>query len=474
MSKRTILLKLLILSLLLALVVSLPFAGAGLIYHLQPDTYAGTYYAELPRKVDRLAREEGPRLVVIGGSSVAFGLDSKLAEAELGLPCVNFGLYAAFGLKPMLDLSLARLHRGDIVVIAPETTAQMYSSYRGCDYLLQAFETRPDLLIGLGPDYYPALAAKLPGYVRDAAQLRKRGGANGTGVYALSAFDAWGDIVYPRPENVMAKGFLEDNPPELRAEIVTPDFLDMVNGYARAARLRGAEVCFSFCPINALSLGTADAAEQEAFVEALRQGLDCPLLGPLADHIMDAGYFYDSNYHLNDVGVRYNTLLLVSDVQRLQGSMRQTAAALPHPPVLQRSNAVLASGAEGGIAYEVTAGGAIVTGLDEQGRSLKTLRIPDALGGAAVVSVAADALAGSAAEEIVLPETILRLPERLFAGLDRLSAVTLLAEALPEVGDELLLDASPDLRIRVPAALYGSYITDYFWGVYSPQLEALP
>ncbi|MBE5807673.1 MAG: hypothetical protein E7317_04965 [Clostridiales bacterium] len=473
MNNAAVLRRFLRLLLLLALVALVPLAGAGLVYGLQPNTYEDTYYAELPRKVDRLAKEKGSRLVVIGGSSVAFGIDSALTEQELGMPCVNFGLYAAFGLKPMLDLSAGRLHRGDIVVIAPETTSQMYSTYCGYDYLLQAFENRIDLLVGLGPGYYPGLVSKLPGYIGDAAALRARGGASATGVYTLSAFDALGDIAYPRPENVMGKGWLEDNLPELDRGIVTAGFLDMVNDYVEKARRRGAEVYFSFCPIDALSVGQADAADREAFVDALREGLDCPLLSPLSDHIMDAGFFYDSNYHLNDTGVRYNTLMLIADVQRLQGSMRQTTVELPYAPLLKRDDAVLSSGTQDGIRYDVTARGAVVTGLDDEARALASLSIPQTLGEADVVSVAAGAFEGSGAVEIVLPSTISALPDRLFAGMAGLESVTLMAEALPEVGDGLLLDAPPEARIRVPAQLYGTYITDYFWGVYTARLEAL-
>jgi len=473
MKNGSVLFKFLKLILLLALVVLLPFAGMGLIYSVQPNAYENTYYAELPVKVDRLEQTPGSRVVVIGGSSVAFGIDSKLMEQELGMPCVNFGLYAAFGLKPMLDLSLRELHRGDIVVIAPETTSQMYSSYCGYDYLLQAFEGRIDLLLGLGAEYYPGLASKIPGYVRDAKKLRSMGGASGAGVYSLTSFDEYGDIVYSRPENIMGKGYVEDNPPELREEIVTADFLGMINDYVHAARNRGAKVYFSFCPVNALALGDIDEAEQAAFVQALHDGLDCPVLSPLSDHVMDAGFFYDSNYHLNDIGARYNTLLLVSDLQRVQGSMRQTASALPHPPVLQRSDAVLSSGVQDGIAYDVTARGAIITGLDEQGKALQILSIPETLEEADVISVASAAFDGSIAEEIVLPSTITQLPGRLFAGMNQLTKATLLSDVLPEIGDELLLEANPGIRIRVPSDLYGSYITDYFWGAYAGQLEAL-
>ena len=87
MKKGSVLLKFLRLILLIVLVALLSLTGTGLIYALQPDTYVDTYYAELPRKVDRLEQVSGKRVVVIGGSSVAFGIDSKLMEQELGIPC---------------------------------------------------------------------------------------------------------------------------------------------------------------------------------------------------------------------------------------------------------------------------------------------------------------------------------------------------------------------------------------------------
>ena len=473
MSSRSILLRFLKLILLTALVVMIPLAGAGLIYDLQRNAFQDTYYAELPKKITRLTKQTGRRIVIVGGSSVAFGIDSKLVEQELGIPCINFGLYAAFGLKPMLDLSVRRLHQGDIVIIAPETSSQMYSTYCGYDYLLQALETRPSILTELGPGYYPGLVSALPGYIQDAAALRAQGGAPVTGVYTLSSFDEFGDIIYPRPENVLDRGYTQDNLPELSPDIVTDSFLDMINDYTQAAHRRGAQVYFSFCPINALSVASLNAVEREAFVQALRDGLECPLLSPLADHILDAGYFYDSNYHLNDTGMRYNTLILIADVQRIQGEMYPASETLPHPPTLQRENAILASGNENGIIYEVTARGAIITGLDEQGRTLQTLNIPQTLGGANVISVSAEAFADCAAEEITLPDTITHLSGRLFNGATRLEKVNLLSASLPEVGDELLSGANPSLRIYVPANMYGSYIADYFWGAYSERLEAM-
>jgi hypothetical protein len=72
-----------------------------------PPVYSNSFVGVLDEKVERLASIEGKKIVVVGGSSVAFGLDSALMEEYLGMPVVNFGLYAAIGTKAMLELSLA-------------------------------------------------------------------------------------------------------------------------------------------------------------------------------------------------------------------------------------------------------------------------------------------------------------------------------------------------------------------------------
>ena len=96
--------------LILALPLSLLLAAAAL-----PDFYGETYYAELPALYQRLYETEGKKLILIGGSSVAFGVDTGLLEgilAEYGFDYTvcPFGLYAAVGTSVMLELAEDKLH----------------------------------------------------------------------------------------------------------------------------------------------------------------------------------------------------------------------------------------------------------------------------------------------------------------------------------------------------------------------------
>ena len=88
---------------------------------LLPCQYNDTFMGELKYKVHLLEETPGPRIVLIGGSSAAFSVDSELLEQEFPeYSVVNFGMYAALGTTVMLDLAESRIREGDIVILLPE------------------------------------------------------------------------------------------------------------------------------------------------------------------------------------------------------------------------------------------------------------------------------------------------------------------------------------------------------------------
>ena len=95
-------------ALLSVLAVSVPVALPMAVTAALPSIYSESFVGVLDDKVERLESIEGEKVVVVGGSSVAFGLDSALMEEELGKPVVNFGLYAAIGSVAMMELSKGR------------------------------------------------------------------------------------------------------------------------------------------------------------------------------------------------------------------------------------------------------------------------------------------------------------------------------------------------------------------------------
>ena len=121
--------------LLAALVPAIALIAAGALI---PAQYELTFLGALAPKYERLNAIEEPKVILVGGSSTAFGLDSALLEESVGMPVVNFGLYATLGTKLMLDLSRDGIGEGDIVVLAPEIDAQTLSLYFNAESTWQA------------------------------------------------------------------------------------------------------------------------------------------------------------------------------------------------------------------------------------------------------------------------------------------------------------------------------------------------
>ena len=69
-----------------------------------PHQYEDTFLGEMKYKMERLKTTEGPRIIVVGGSSVPFAMKSGLVEAYLpDYQVVDFGMYAGMGTVVMLD-----------------------------------------------------------------------------------------------------------------------------------------------------------------------------------------------------------------------------------------------------------------------------------------------------------------------------------------------------------------------------------
>lgn len=61
-----------------------------------------------------------PRIIFIGGSNLAFGIDTEEFIKQTGKEVINLGLHAGLGLKLSLDTYSPYIKDSDIVVVAPE------------------------------------------------------------------------------------------------------------------------------------------------------------------------------------------------------------------------------------------------------------------------------------------------------------------------------------------------------------------
>lgn len=492
---------------LLAIALSLCIFG-----FLLPPQYDETFLGELQAKRDLLAApSDRPRIILLGGSGVAFGVDSSLIEESLpDYRVVNYGLYAALGTRVMLDLSAEDLREGDIVIVMPEQQRQTLSDYLGADVMWQAADGHYDALLALHTRDVGEMLAAYPVFAMSKLRYWLKGKPETEGIYRRSSFNEDGDIVSDLcAANVMAGGYDPTTMIEWDRDLLTDEFCDALNAYTKEAVRRGVEVWYHYAPMNAAAMvipedegtamagsmentdihaaettGTEDDAGEEtrsrmssvidAYAASLQDRIDAPLAGDPKDCVMESGWFYDTNYHLNSSGKVVYTRQLIRDIKAMLGDSSPTEITMPEMPALQYVAETAADSSDAAyFLYEQRADGAVLTGLTEDGRMQTALTVPGEIGGLPVTAIEASALHGAdRLTDIVIQENITALPDDLFAGCRSLREIVLQQEdpARLLVGQQLLKGVPETCRIMVPAVAYTEYCLSYSWAAYANRI----
>lgn len=439
-----------------------------------PSQYADTFLGELRAKYDLLCRSsEKPRLILVGGSAVAFGVDGEQLEELLPqYEVINFGMYAALGTRPMLALSQEELRPGDLVILMPEQQAQSLSGYLGAEALWQAADGALGLLACARWQDVGALAAQFPAFAAAKARYFVQGGPELPEVYRRDSFDDQGNLRPGLcPANIMPGGVDATMPISFDPALLGEDFCTMVNDYTTAATAAGAEVWYHFPPMNVAAVEAG--SDPDAYCDALRAVLGCPLAGSPHTSMLEAGWFYDTNFHLNDSGRQMFTALLARDIKAMLGDATPTAVPAVTLPGLAEPAAYAGDDRDADcFTYAETETGWQVTGLTEEGAARTHLTVPTQWQDQPVTGLAAGAFSASEVlQTLVIQPNIRALPDGAFRGCPALEQVVLQQKdpAALLVGRNLL-DGSA-CQIVVPADSYDRYCLSYSWSAYAQVLE---
>lgn len=455
---------------ILAIVILLaPISLVTVLTLTSPCQYDQTFLGELKEKHERLISLKEEKIVLIGGSNLAFGLDSAKLEEYVGMPVVNYGLYATIGTKAMLDMSRSYIGEGDIVVICPETNKQTYSLYYNAHSMWQALDCDLSMLKDVGFSNFGKLIAAIPEFANEKREFIKKGEKpTPSGIYAKASFNEYGDIAVERPYNIMPKNYDVSMPVNLTTDLLSQEFIDYLNQYAKHCKRHGAEVYFGFSPINADAVVSTDE-EKELFYKTLQEKLDFPIISNIDDYILDSDYFYDTNFHLNSVGALQRTSLLADDLLRLL-KKENTETVKYNPPQRPDDYFAVDSADDENAKYfifEDVEGGTSIVGLSEEGKKQKVLTVPRQNDKKAVVVIGDNAFAGSnVLERVIIGENAMvkSFTAEALSNCNSLRAIEIHLEPsdLP-INPEAIMKMPNDCRIYVPDEKYGDFATDYFW-----------
>lgn len=441
---------------------------------LCPAQYEDTFLGELKYKVQLLSEAEGNRIILVGGSSVAFGIDSALMEQELpGYTVVNFGMYAALGTTVMLDLSEELIRPGDIVILMPEQQEQTLSGFFDASVMWHGVDGAFELLTALPREKLEQMAGSFPEFAAQKfAYFLQDASPQPQGVYSRASFNEHGDIVSAEcARNQMPGGYDSSTPIRFDEDMVSDGFVEEVNAYAQALDQRGAVLWYAFCPMNALAI--TEGSEPALFYDALQSRLACPIIGNPFHSILEPEWFYDTNFHLNASGKIVYTKLLIRNIKAMLGDSSQTQIALPQMPEMADNNIWEGDNSDVDCFLYAQNGDAVsIVGLTDAGTDRTHLTVPAGLEGIPVTTIAAGAFSESRIlTSVTIQQNIQTIEDGAFAGCTGLAQIFL--ESTDPSGCRVsqgLLDGT-SASFYVPSEALSDYRTNYFWSVHAARIH---
>jgi hypothetical protein len=289
------------------------------------------YFGLVDRRVREYARTIGePKIVIVGGSNVLFGLWPRQIERDLGVPVVSYGTNAGIGMDLAAERAAGLIGPGDLVVAMPElhhfTWPGPVDKTMRRDWIAAYRLSSPDPVGRFPQRELLALRSRCRGIVARAESWWSEGlgrtaegkpwsppaSVRAANPYELGAIDERGLLSVSRPAR-RPGGFRNQSPPGQASRFDWKDSEGMVGlrTLAEVCRQRGATL--AICPaIRAKRLREDEPylrAVEEREAELIRAAGDLgavAVLGP-GQTLVPPEFAYDTTNHLNDKGVAVMT-----------------------------------------------------------------------------------------------------------------------------------------------------------------------
>jgi len=457
-----------------------PF-GIFLLYgNNQPHIYSKTYYAALVDKVNYLESVKNEKkIILVGGSNVAFGFNSELLENEFPeYKVVNFGLYAMLGTKIMMDLALDYVNEGDLVFVIPEINSQSTSLYFNAESTLKALEDNMNIIKKLPKDNRDAVIGSYFDFVKERKKIKEV--IVPKGVYQRNNFNQYGDVFYEevdengigyRAANRMALYYDPTMMVDYSCKIDN-DFFTYLNEYDKKIAKKKATLYYAFSPVNEKAV--IDEEETTNYYWSIRQNVSCKVVGNPNQYMIDAHYFYDSNFHLNNAGATLRTYLFAQDIYRdvLQKNTKPNIVIPEMPPYIDESE--VGPDSETAICFDYVEyeDSLLISNIKDEFINEENIILPAVANGKKVVGITRNAFSKSnAINDINIPISIKIIMDGAFGNCPSLTGIYIEtynpSDIIVSYTGSMTEDVTEEFIIYIHDGAFTDFATDYYWGAYS-------
>lgn len=310
--------QLIVLSRPVIIILSLTAATVFIIFYLiSPITRnESSYVAASLDKEHRLETVESSRIIFVGGSNLALGINCHKISEETKLDVINMGLHAGLGLNFILNETKAGVRPGDIIILSIE-----YFLEDGNKKLMaQLTDVNPQALEKMDLsllDKIRLLVSRLQLCLSSA--FYKFIGKENDPIYYREGFDKFGDL---------KTHFHAEKPAFPGGSIVFKnnnynDGIRKINEFISDTKSKGAIVYFTY-PAFQRSTFNLNKAKLKVLDNQYRANLKCLVLGNMEMFVFDDRNVFDTVYHLDSVGIQKRTDNMLQLLKKVNVNKQRT------------------------------------------------------------------------------------------------------------------------------------------------------
>ncbi len=273
------------------------------------------------------------RMLLVGGSNLAFGIDSATLQREFGYHPINLGLCAGLGLEFMLNQCRDLMKRDDIVILSLEYT-HFWQNQAGPVHTVPVLEHFPH-----GQHYIEdAKTWKRIENYKNRQKDQTQGDSTDTGllwlhrgvrrslqsytrrprreIYVRDGFNEYGDLTTHHGQ----QGKLDIEAACRERYVVREGYwriaIEQINEFARDCRRRGVKVYLIHTPIPR-TYWKHRKADILRVVDGMEKQLTVPLLTKFEASMYPDDLFFDQVYHVTEDGKHKRTRQICEGLRRL-------------------------------------------------------------------------------------------------------------------------------------------------------------
>lgn len=267
------------------------------------------YLIEYNHKVDLVKSTTQPRIILIGGSNLAFGVDSKQIADALQMNVVNFGLHGGIGIRYPVEDCLKYIKEGDVVVMQfeyalyynggcgePATMPMFLHTNMTMDYSILSLSDWRSIVLGIPQYSYNHSLAVLRGNNKKSRRWFFS--------YTNKGFNEYGDEISHLEYSY--SGFL---PPVQRNDgKISKSFICWLSKIIAEYKKKGARIIM----VPPVCVESTFRNEYTDDIGKALQRINYPFVVAPNSMVLNDNCAFDTGYHMNKEGVRQNTINLIT------------------------------------------------------------------------------------------------------------------------------------------------------------------